>query len=227
MLYGLLGSLISLVVDKPIALRVAVLVLGDLATQDVAEGGKGIVQSLVVNCGIKILDENVALSRLAKSGIALGPHDAARAAFDKRVVELLESLLAIGSGVVVHISVSKRSTGDSIAADTNGGNGTDLGEELEEHGLGDGRIELANVKGGGSLRMRSGGARSGTCGVDVITLIVASMDSGVGWWSALVASIEVGAGKIRGELVESASGDVVSHDEGLSLVYWPVNLLPR
>jgi hypothetical protein len=43
---GGVGSLTSLVVDKGEATRVSVLVGGDLARKNVAEGGKGVVESL-------------------------------------------------------------------------------------------------------------------------------------------------------------------------------------
>ena len=38
------------------------LVDADLARQDVAKGGEGVVQLLVVNCLVQILDENVAVA---------------------------------------------------------------------------------------------------------------------------------------------------------------------
>jgi hypothetical protein len=67
---------------------------GDLARKNIAECGEGIMESLedrmngwsqilsgvidlVVNPFIKVLDEDVSLTRLAKSRVALRPHDAA------------------------------------------------------------------------------------------------------------------------------------------------------
>ena len=90
---GGLGSLGGLVVNKAVALEPALLIGGDLAGQNVAEGGERIVQGLVVDCLVQVLDENVTLTGLAEGGVPLRPHDAAGAAFDERVVELLQSAL--------------------------------------------------------------------------------------------------------------------------------------
>ena len=68
---GVLGSLGSLVMNEPISARVAELVLSDLAGKDIAKGSKGIVECLVVDSGIEVLDEDVALTSLAEKGITL------------------------------------------------------------------------------------------------------------------------------------------------------------
>jgi hypothetical protein len=52
---GLLGGLVGLVVHKAVALRLAGGVQGDLARQDVAEGGEGVVQRLVVDVLVQVL----------------------------------------------------------------------------------------------------------------------------------------------------------------------------
>ena len=57
--------LASLVVYKPVALRISVLVLGYLAAEYVAERSKGIVEGFVVDCSIQVLDKNIALASLA------------------------------------------------------------------------------------------------------------------------------------------------------------------
>jgi hypothetical protein len=48
-LYGVISSLRSLVVDETISLRTAVLVCGDLARQDIAKGGKSVMESLSIS----------------------------------------------------------------------------------------------------------------------------------------------------------------------------------
>jgi len=202
------GSLISLVVNETIALGVAVLVLGDLAAQNVTKGSEGVVKSLVVNSDIKVLDENIALSVLAKSRVTLRPHDAAGAALDQGVVELLKSLLAIGSSIVVDIGITKGAAGDGVTADTDRGDSTDLGEELEEHSLGDGGVKLANVEGGRVLGVRSsgGGGRSSS-------IVSGGSDTGVDSRSLSIATVERGVVEVVGELVNSAWSSVGGHCE--------------
>ena len=141
------GGLGSLVVDETVTLGVAVLILSDLAGKDVAKGGESVVESLVVNGDIEVLDEDVALTSLAEGGVTLRPHDTARLALDESVVQLLESTLTIVAAVVVDVGVTERTAGDSVTADTDGSDLADGGEELEEHGLGDGGVELTNVEG--------------------------------------------------------------------------------
>ena len=185
---GLVGGLGSLVVDETVALGVGVLVLGDLAAENVAEGGKGVVKSLVVNGGVEVLDEDVALASLAEGGVTLRPHDAAGLALDKGVVELLKSALAVGGVVVVDVGVAERAAGDSIAADTDGGYLADGGEQLEKHGLGDGEVELTNVE-----RGRVGVSRLGSRGGLVALLVGGGSRSAVGG-----GSIGLGGGSLAG-----------------------------
>jgi hypothetical protein len=163
------GSLGGLVVNETVTLGVTVLILGDLAGKNVAESGEGVVKSLVVNGDIEILDEDVALTSLAEGGITLRPHDTARLALDEGVVQLLESTLTIVAAVVVDVGVTERTAGDSVTADTDRGDLTNGGEELEEHGLGDGGVELTNVEGsrvgGLVLVLRRGSDITGTVGI--------------------------------------------------------------
>lgn len=203
---SLLSSLIRLVVDKTIALGGAGLILGNLAGQNVAKGGKGIVKSLVVNGHIKVLDEDVALTSLAEGRVTLGPHDAARATLDESVVELLESLLAIRGGVVVDVGIAERATGDGITADTDGSDSADLGEEFEEHGLGDGGVELSNVERSGVLGVRSSRVGGRTRGI-----LRASTNRGVDGGLGITAAVERGVVEVVGKLVNSAGGSVGGH----------------
>jgi len=104
------------------------------------------MESLVVNGSIQVLDEDIALASLSESRITLGPHDAAWTAFDESIVQFLQGLLAISSGVVVNIGIAKGATSNGITANTNGSNGTDLREELKEHSFSDGWVEFTNIK---------------------------------------------------------------------------------
>ena len=72
-----LGCLSGLIVYKSVAFGATMLVRGDLAGQNVTECGKRIVQSLVIDCFVQVLDENVALTGLAEGGVTLRPHDTA------------------------------------------------------------------------------------------------------------------------------------------------------
>ncbi len=49
--------------------------------------------TLVVNALVKRLDEHIADTGLANGRVTLGPHNAARLALDRRVVERVESAL--------------------------------------------------------------------------------------------------------------------------------------
>lgn len=71
-----LRRLLLLVVHKAVALGVAPQVRGDLAGEDVAERGEGVMQGLVVDALVQVFDEDVAHSRLAEGGVAVAPHDA-------------------------------------------------------------------------------------------------------------------------------------------------------
>ena len=115
---GGLGSSAGRVVDKGETARLAILVVADLAREDLTEGGKGVVKGLVVDRLVEVLDEDVALACLAEGWVALRPHDAARATLDERVVEVLESALAIVGVEIVDIGVPERTARDGITADT-------------------------------------------------------------------------------------------------------------
>ncbi len=69
-------------------------------------------------------------------GVTLAPHDAAWAIVNGRKVEVVQGTLGITGGLVVHIGVSKGAASDSITAHTNGSNGANLAEGIEEVGLG-------------------------------------------------------------------------------------------
>src|SRR2546429_372249 len=112
MLDRVVGSFGSLVMYKAVTLGVTLIVLGDLATQNVAKRRKGIVQRLVVDGKVQVLDKDIACTGLAQSRVTLRPHDAARFAFDQSVVQLFQRLLAIFRAVVVDIRISKRAAGE-------------------------------------------------------------------------------------------------------------------
>jgi hypothetical protein len=203
---SLLSGLISLVVNKPVSLGVAILVLGNLAAQNVAKGGEGVVESLVVDSHIQVLDENVALASLAEGRVTLRPHDAARTTLDQSIVELFKRLLAVRSGVVVNVGIAERTTGDGVTADTDGSDRANLREELEKHGLGDGGIKLSDVERGGVLGVRSSRVGSRTRGV-----FGAGAYGGVNGRLGIAAAVERGVVKVAGKLINSAGGGVGGH----------------
>jgi len=145
---GVIGRLGSLVVDETVTTGVSVLILSNFARKDVSEGGERIVKSLVVDGCIEVLDEDVSLTGLAEGGVTLRPHDAAWSTLDESVVELFQSTLSISNVIVVNIGVSERATSDRITANTNGGDLSNGGEELEEHSLSDGWVQFSDVEGG-------------------------------------------------------------------------------
>jgi hypothetical protein len=146
LLDSLLGSLSSLVMDISVSLGHASLISGNLARQDVSEHGKEIEKSLVVHSGGKVLHENVTDSRLTDGGVTLGPHDTARATLDISEVHSVKSTLSILDIVEVHVSVSERTTSDSITAHSDGCHGTDSVEHLEEETLSDLGMQVTHIE---------------------------------------------------------------------------------
>jgi hypothetical protein len=65
--------------------------LSDFATEDVSEGRECIVHGLVVDGLVQVLDEDIADSGSAKTGIALAPHDADGAALQHVEVHRVQS----------------------------------------------------------------------------------------------------------------------------------------
>jgi len=88
----------AVIVNEAVTLGASALVCRDLARKNVTESGEGIMKSLgmqsqteqvtqwtsgrihylVVNLLVEVLDENVALTRLAEGWVSLRPHDTAR-----------------------------------------------------------------------------------------------------------------------------------------------------
>jgi hypothetical protein len=160
---GALGSSGGLKVNKTVALGDTKIICSDLARKNLTKGREGVMEILVVNGRIKVLDENVASTSATQRRITLGPHNAAGTALDGGVVKLSKSTLTISNVVVVDVSVTKRSLGKDITADTDGSNRTNMVEDLKKHGLRDRGVELTNVKRsvGGNLSrgLTSGGSR--------------------------------------------------------------------
>jgi len=95
---GRLGRLGTVIVNEAVTLRASSLICCDLTRKNVTEGSEGIMKSLntkesdeqttrgtslevcylVVNLLVKVLDENIALTRLAEGWVSLRPHDTAR-----------------------------------------------------------------------------------------------------------------------------------------------------
>ena len=113
------------------------------------------------------------LSSLAQGRVTLGPHDAARAALDESVVELLQRLLAIGSGVVVDIGISQRATESPHQRQTRMEATEPIWEKSSKSmaSVTEG-VELANVERGRGLGVRDSRAGGGTSSVWVLRLCV-------------------------------------------------------
>jgi len=170
------------------------------------------VKGLVVNSSVQVLDEDIALASLSESRITLGPHDTAGTALDESVVQLLESFLAIGGGVVVDIGVSKGAASHGITADTDRGDRSNLGEELEKHGLSDGGIEFADVERSRGLRVGSSRAWGWSSGVRILGADVG--DIGVeGSCTVCIAAVQGGLVEVGGQLVDSGGSGSSRHLE--------------
>lgn len=124
---------------------------------------------LVVDALVQVLDENIALTRLSQSRITLRPHDPAWPVLDQRVVEMLQSPLAVSGVEVIDIGVTERSSRDSISTDSNStisradnrsvhsrSNGSDHVEDLEQHSLRDAAIQFTDVEAGSRAGCGSG-----------------------------------------------------------------------
>mmetsp|Transcript_13473 Transcript_13473/g.28244 ORF Transcript_13473/g.28244 Transcript_13473/m.28244 type:complete len:200 (+) Transcript_13473:1735-2334(+) len=137
----------SLVVDVTISFRETIFTIGhDFTGKNVSEKTEGIVQLLVIDRLVEVLDKDVSNSRSTKRWVALTPHDAARLVLDHRKIHRVESAFRITHLVVVHVGVTKRTTGDGITTDTDGGNRSDGVENLEQKafiGIGD---KITNVQ---------------------------------------------------------------------------------
>lgn len=107
LLNGVSGGLGSLKVDIAVSLGRALVVLGDLTGEDVAEDGEGVVQALMVHRRSEVADEDVAEAGLAERRISLGPHDTAWAATDVSEVHGVESTLSVLDVVEVHIGITQ------------------------------------------------------------------------------------------------------------------------
>mmetsp|Transcript_26446 Transcript_26446/g.61954 ORF Transcript_26446/g.61954 Transcript_26446/m.61954 type:complete len:245 (-) Transcript_26446:28-762(-) len=130
---GSIGCFGSLVVDVTISLGETGLAVGDnLAGKNVSKQTEGVVQLLVVDRLVEVLDKDVSNTRSTKRWITLAPHDAAGLVLDHGEVHGVKSALGITHLVVVHIGVTKGTTSDGITANTDGGNGSNGVENLEQ-----------------------------------------------------------------------------------------------
>ena len=96
-----LGGLGLLEVDKGNAAALPVGALHDLAGENVAEAGKGVVQGAVVDVGVQARDEDVADARAALGGVALRPHDPQLPPLERLKVQVVQRGLGcwVGGGV--------------------------------------------------------------------------------------------------------------------------------
>jgi len=158
LLDGSLSSLLGLVVDETVALGAAFIVVGDLAREDVAEGTESIVEHLVIDALVEVLDEDVALARLANGRITVGPHDADWTALDHGVVHGVEGTLSVHHHVEVDVGVAEGAPGDGVAADTDAGNRANSVEDVAEESLCDLSMEITHIQRCGCVWCGSSGS---------------------------------------------------------------------
>jgi hypothetical protein len=104
-----LRGLLGLVVDEPVSLA-TILIHGNLATQDITKGGKGVVKRLGIDGRVQILDKDVSDGSSTDSTITwvtLRPHDANWSTLDWDIVQCVKSTFTISLVVEVHVRVSE------------------------------------------------------------------------------------------------------------------------
>jgi hypothetical protein len=141
-----ISSFLGLVMHEAVALGLPGLVNSNLARKDVAEDREGVIKGLVVDGLVEVLDEDVPNTGLAKGGVAVAPHDAARAALDARIVHRIEGTLRVDGVVEVNVRVTQRAASYGVAAHAQRRNRTDGLEDFEEHSFGDFGVQVADVK---------------------------------------------------------------------------------
>lgn len=72
-----------------------------LAGQDVSEGRKCVIESLVINGLVQILDKDVANAALSEGRVTLRPHDTKRSAFNHVEVHRVQGSLSYNTTRVV------------------------------------------------------------------------------------------------------------------------------
>jgi len=140
---GLLGGLVGLEVDEAVAAAVGVLVGHDLAGEDVAEGGEGVVEGLVVDALVQVLDEDVAHAGLAERRVALRPHDAHGLLAQVVEVHGVEGALRVRRLVEVHVRVAQRLLRDLVAAHADREHLAGRREAVEQRRLRHVRLQVA------------------------------------------------------------------------------------
>jgi len=76
----------------------------------------------------------------------LRPHDAARFVLDGNIVQGFQSTVGINRVMEVDVSISERSASHSITTDTNGGNRSNLVEQLKQMPLRGIRSKVSDVE---------------------------------------------------------------------------------
>ena len=92
------------------------------------------------------------------------PHDAKRPSLDAVVVQSFESALGILSAGEIDVSIAKGHTRNVVTKHTDGVDGADDGEDLEEVLFTNVLVEIADVKRGGGRGWYDWGTRGGSNG---------------------------------------------------------------
>ena len=156
-LNGLLSFFAGLKLNETKAPGLAVFGCCEFARQNGSERGESVGEVVGSEARVEVLDEDVSLTRLAQEGVALLPHEAQRPALDRAVVQLLKRLLRDLSAGEVDVGVAEGHTGNVVAKHADGGDGTDLREDLEEILFADVLLEVADVESGESENRRHTG----------------------------------------------------------------------
>eukprot|EP00754_Rhynchopus_humris_P012294 Rhum_TRINITY_DN14281_c3_g1::Rhum_TRINITY_DN14281_c3_g1_i1::g.76840::m.76840 len=146
LVHSLVRRLLRLEVHEAVAEARAAVVRRHLARQDRSEGGEDLVQRLVVHRLSKVLDKDVADTRLPQGGVTLAPHDPARLVKDLAEVESVQGTLGVEGVLVVHVGVAQRLAVGRISADADRQHGADLPEDVVQVRLRHTACEVTDIE---------------------------------------------------------------------------------
>jgi len=142
------GSFLSFKMHKSITLAASISILGDLAGQDVPEGGESVIHSFVVDRLVEVFDEHISNARPPERRIPLAPHDPDGAALQHVKVHRVQGSLGISRLLEVDVGISEGPPGNHVPAHTDGEDRARGGELLEEHRLGYLGGQIAHIERG-------------------------------------------------------------------------------
>lgn len=132
---GLLSSLNGLEVHIAVTFGRTILVVSNLAGENVSKDRESVVQTLVIHRGGQVSHEHISRTRLAERRVSLRPHDSARSVLDVTEVHSVQGALSILNIVKVDISISEGSASHGVSANTDRSHRANTVEELEQKTL--------------------------------------------------------------------------------------------